>query len=75
MLGQPIRGKLLCAEDAGERRQILGRSLLDAGAGRRLEAEDENESGHLGPFAAAAKKRTRRRSPRYLNRSSMSIDR
>jgi hypothetical protein len=46
MFRQPVRRIFLSPDKTGERRHILDRPLLDARAGRGLEAEDEHERGH-----------------------------
>lgn len=42
MFGQPVRGIFLSLDEAGERGHLIDWSMLDARAGRGLEAEDEH---------------------------------
>src|SRR6516165_12183802 len=45
MLGEPFRGIVLPAHQAGLERKILERTLLGAGGRSALQAKDEYESG------------------------------
>src|SRR5437870_10953808 len=46
MFGEPFRGIVLAAHQAGLQRKIIERALLSAGSRCRLQAEDEDEGGH-----------------------------
>src|SRR6266478_1419345 len=46
MFGEPFRGIVLAAHQAGLQRKIIERALLSAGSRSRLQAEDEDEGGH-----------------------------